>query len=300
MKKQDAAKYDFIPHFETKEVAGVEFGGFGLDRHMMASGGKIPLRGKTLPEAMILCADKEKGRHLLTAFQWAALAYKWKSAKTLDDLDCDLHAETWQWIMGLFMEPNGSVDVLGSLDVTYKGSPYGRGTINCAKGKPPTLQCDGKGKNWLKKWSAGAFDGMKLYIAEAGDNGGFIPIVGTSMNGLLLSAGGEIKNGTATFCIVRHIDTDVTRGIDSGSRITSLRYSDRDLKAFAIPATSNDHGTPDLGNDRFWFYKGISSRAAFRGGDFGNGADAGVFALALHYAPSHSTCYIGFRAAKAL
>lgn len=288
-----------VSSFSVDEVAGITFGGFGLDR-FMATEKKIPLWGWTLPEAMIMCADKGKGCHLLTAFEWAALAYKWKEAKTLDDLDIDLHAEIWQWIMGLFMEPDGTVDVLGSLDVTYQGSPYGRGTVIGSKGKTPTLRCDGEGENWLKKWPAGAFDGMKLYIAESDDDGGFFPIIETSENALLLPADAKIGDGTATFCIVRHVETDVTLGMDSGKRISSLRDADPDLKAFALPATSNQRATPSFGNDRFWFYKDSSLRAAIRGGYFSNEADAGVFALSLYNAPSDSSCYVGFRAAKAL
>ena len=288
-----------VPSFSVDEVAGITFGGFGLDR-FMATEKKIPLWGKTLPEAMIICADKGKGCHLLTAFEWAALAYKWKEAKTLDELDIDLHAETWQWIMGLFMEPNGTVDVLGSLDVTYQGSPYGRGTVIVSKGETPTLLCDGEGESWLKKWTVGAFDGMKLYIAESEDDGGFFPIIETAENALLLPAGANIENGTATFCIVRRVDTDITSGMSSGNRITSLWNSDPDLKAFAIPATLKSKGTPDLGNDRFWFYKGAGLRAALRGGDFDAGAAAGVFCLDLNDAPSDSSCVVGFRAGKAL
>lgn len=40
-------------------------------------------------------------------------------------------------------------------------------------------------------------------------------------------------------------------------------------------------------------------RAAIRGGNFNNGADAGVFALNLNNAPSNSNYNIGFRAGKA-
>lgn len=302
MKKQDDANFMIVPRFKTKEVVGIEFGGFGLDRFMAADDKKIPLRKKTLPEAMILCADKGKGRHLLTAFQWAALAYKWKNAKSQDDLDVDPHAETWQWVMGLFMEPDGSVDVLGSLDVTREGSPYGRGTIKNSGGKTPTLLCDGEGESWLKKWSPGAFDGMKLYVAENGGNGGFFPIVGTSENALLLPPKTKPKNEIATFCIVRNIGIDITAGMDSGNRITSLWDSHSDLKAFAIPETSsNERGTPDFGNDRFWFYKTATVRAAIRGAYFNNLSDpAGVFALSVDLTPGNARCDLGFRAGKAL
>ena len=40
-------------------------------------------------------------------------------------------------------------------------------------------------------------------------------------------------------------------------------------------------------------------RAAIRGGNFNNGADAGVFALNLNNAPSYAHSDLGFRACKA-
>ena len=43
----------------------------------------------------------------------------------------------------------------------------------------------------------------------------------------------------------------------------------------------------------------ISVRAAYRGGNFNNAADAGVFALNLNNAPSNANYNIGFRACKA-
>jgi|GEM_PF-5099538 len=285
-----------VPFFSSKEVSKVMFGGFDIDRFMLSGPDKLPIRNKTLPEAMIIAADKGKGYHLLTAFEWSSLAYLWKKAKSLDECAYDLHAETWQWVMGLFMESDGSVDVLGSLDVTYQGSPYGRGTIDNSD-IVPTLICDGKKENWLKKWSPGAFDGMKLYIAETEK---FFPIIKTSENSIALSSKTKVKKGSATFCIVRHVETDVTSGMNSGNRISSLRNSDPDLKAFAIPATSNILGTPDFGNDSFWFRKSAGMRAAIRGGSFSSAAYAGVFALYLCLAPSLSTCGVGFRAAKAL
>jgi hypothetical protein len=40
-------------------------------------------------------------------------------------------------------------------------------------------------------------------------------------------------------------------------------------------------------------------RAAYRGGNFNNAADAGVFALNLGSAPSDAGCDVGFRACNA-
>lgn len=249
---------------------------------------------------MILAADKGKGFHLTTSFEWASMAYLWQKAKTIEDCAIDLHEETWQWVMGLFMHQDGHVDVLANLDVTYAGSPYGRGTISKSGKKNPVLVCDGKGSNWLKKWEPGSFDGMSIYIAEANNGEGKLcQIIHTTENSISISDDIPAPS-TATFCILRHVAIDVTAGMSSGNRITSLRESDDDLKPFAIPGSSDNKGMAELGFDRFWFYKCNAVRAAVRGGNFVIAANAGVFVLYLGSAPSRADYYIGFRACKAL
>lgn len=250
---------------------------------------------------MILAADKGKGFHLTTSFEWASMAYLWQKAKTLEDCAIDLHEETWQWVMGLFMHQDGHVDVLANLDVTYGGSPYGRGTISKSGKKNPVLVCDGKGSNWLKKWDPGSFDGMSVYIAEADNGAGkFFQILNTTKNSIIISKDNIPINGTATFCILKHVATDVTAGMIPGNRITSLRESDDNLKPFAIPGSSDNKGNAELGFDRFWFYKCDPVRAAIWGGYFHGGAVAGVFSLSLVAAPSDADYLIGFRACKTL
>ena len=298
MKKESTTK---VPTFSMKEVSGVIFGGFAVANHLYSGPDKHLYRSKTLPKAMILAADKGKGFHLTTSFEWASLAYLWQKAKTLDDCIIDLHEETWQWVMGLFMCPDGHVDILANLDVTYSGSPYGRGTIINSGKANPTLVCDGEGSNWLKKWSPGSFDGMIIYIAEANNGEGeFFPISRNTKNSIILPKGTTLTNGTATFCILKHVTTNVTVGMNSGDRITSLRESDDDLKPFAIPGSLDNKGKAEFGFDKFWFFKSKDKRAAFRGGLFGDGAGAGVFCLNLISAPAISSYYIGFRACKAL
>ena len=81
----------------------------------------------------------------------------------------DLNGLVWEWCMGLFLEAiTGYVRILASTDVTYTGSPYGRGTISGSGTAAPTLTLDGAGINWKKEWSIDAFNSMEVYIAEAG------------------------------------------------------------------------------------------------------------------------------------
>jgi len=295
-KKSDGGEY--VPEFTMKGIPNVKFGGFGLSRFMCTDKQKIPYWGKTLPEAMILAADQGKGSHLITAYEWAALAYLWQKAKKVDDLHFDLHAETWQWVMGLFMSGDGHVDVLASLDVSYHGSPYGRGTIK-RNGKRRALVCNGAGSGWLKNWPPGKFSGMSVYIAEANNgDGGFYTLAGNKSNSLILDDA-NLESGKATFVVLKHIQTDVTQGLHSGEYVESLSRNN-DLAPFAIPNKTSSNPNANFGNGRLWFQKSSHARAAIRGGDFNNTTGAGVFYLALNGAPSASSSNVGFRAAKAL
>lgn len=298
----------------------------------------------------------------------------------------DLQGCVWQWVQGLFLENyTGYAWIPGSLDVTYTGSPYGRGTISGSGGASPTLTCDGDGANWKKAWTPDAFDDMLVYIAEAGGHitvlnetptaggasyvagdiltiaggggatcrvrtvnagtgavtavdllmggggyttgagkattggsgdgnctvnittvnaaqgGAFFPIADTTATTLVLGASAAPGNGTATFCIVKQIATDITSGMASANKILTLRNSDADLKGLALPATSDATGSAIYGKDGYWFNKaGGCTRGAYRGGSFDFGAYAGVFALHLNFAPSYSGYHIGFRACKSL
>ncbi len=367
-----------IPKFSSSaEVADVVFGGFAVDKYICSQPNSRPDQGSpdvahngapgavpgisrpgvpvwdyiNLPQAMIACCNKGKGWHLMSAFEWASLAFLAKKLGTQPHggnnntdppsdvtytteialLDEHMHVEngdyhrplpgtgpnTWshnhlasgvfdlqglvyQWNMGLFMQTDGHVDVLASLDTSYKKSPFGRGTISGSGGASPTLTLDGSGVNWLKAWTVDEFNDMQVYIAEAASGAGaFYTITDTTPTTLVLSNGDAPGDGTATFVIVKHIGTDITSGMTTGQKILTLRHSDADLKPFAIPATADATGAAAYGNDGYYFDK-AAVRAAFRGGYFLNGAYAGVFYLYLYNAPSHSSYSIGFRACKAL
>lgn len=374
------SEHVLIRPFTTPDVAGVTFGGFLADKFVASqpnataaegspdvahsgAAAAVPAISKpgvpvwdyiTYPRAMIACANRGKGWHLITAFEWASLAFLAKKFGTqphggnanvdppsdsvftteIAALDKHLHAENagyhralpgtgpntwahnhlasgvfdlqglvWQWVMGLFIGvagTDGHPEILGSLDVTYTGSPYGRGTISNSGGNPPVLTLDGTGVNWLKAWTVDAFNGMKVFIAEAaGGAGAFYAITDTTATTLLLTNGDAPGNGTATFVICKHVATDVGGGCTSAQNILTLRDADADLKGFAIPATTDSIGVAAYGNDGYWFDKN-ALRAAGRGGGFPHVAVAGVFSLNLLTAPSFSYSDIGFRAAKAL
>ena len=305
---------------------------------------------------MIAAANKGKGWHLTSAFEWASLAFLAKKLSSDDTqswpgggnanvdppadavtateialLDLHLHAEeasyhralpgtgpktwshnhaangvfdlnglVWEWIL-LMMNTSGHAYVPANINVTYQGSPYGRGTISGSGGATPTLTCDGSGVNWAKAWTADEFNSdCYCYIAEASSGtGAFYAVTDTTANTIILTNGDAPGNGTATFCIFKLIATDITGGCTSGQKIVTLRDADADLKYFAIPATTDGTGVNGYGNDAYYFDKS-AVRAAFRGGAFYDAAVAGVFALNLGHAPSNANSNFGFRAAKAL
>lgn len=96
--------FSFIPKFEFSRISGVEFGGFLVDKFINSQPGaytgngnpnyansplpadksKIPSVSSpgvpvwdnvSLPDAMIACANRGKGWHLMTPFEQASLAY---------------------------------------------------------------------------------------------------------------------------------------------------------------------------------------------------------------------------------
>lgn len=208
----------------------------------------------------------------------------------------DLQGLVYQWTM-MMMSTDGYPYVPANLDVTYTGSPYGRGTTSGSGGATPTLTCDGAGVNWLKAWTADEFNAdCWLYVAETG---AFYQVVDTTATTIILANGAAPGNITATFCVFKLVATDITSGMTTGNKILTLRDADASLKGFALPATSYGTGSAAYGNDAYYFDKS-TVRAALRGGGFYTAADAGVFYLSLGAAPSNSNYYVGFRACKAL
>ncbi len=144
----------------------------------------------------------------------------------------------------------------------------------------------------------GTGQSCQLYYAEYNTvAGGSFAITASTPTTLTLS--GSPTNGTCTFWIHRTIVRDITDGMTTGQRILTLRDSDNDLNAFALPATADGTGAAAYGNDTYYFDK-AAARAARRGGRFTGTAYAGVFYFDLNYAPSDANFGIGFRAAKAL
>jgi hypothetical protein len=72
------------------------------------------------------------------------------------------------------------------------------------------------------------------------------------------------------------------------------------LRRLALPAEVSSGGSSEYGKLHLYYWRSYGFRAARRGGNFGDGSGAGVFALSLYYLPSSAYYYDGFRAAMSI
>ena len=207
----------------------------------------------------------------------------------------DLNGNMWERVMGLHMQTadeaghEGHAMVLGNLNVSLTGSPYGVSTS--------------VGTNTLtdsrKAWTVDEFATMFLI-----DSAGTRFTISSNTATTITVASGNPSSGV--YEIVKDTGTDITSGMTSANKILTLRDSDANLKGFSIPATSDATGAAQYGTDGYWFNTADPGsapnnvRTAIRGGYWGAGVNAGVFALYLSSPPSYSSYYFGFRLGKAL
>jgi len=293
----------YIPRFTGVDtgLTGITFGGFLCDKYVnsqpsakneagsgwydiahSAVPGTVPGISKPgdpvwdyidFPKAMVACANKGKGWHLLTDFEWASLAFLAKKQGTIPhggnananppsdsvyttetaQLDKHLKAETasynrplpgtgpaaWadnhlasgvydlqglicQWVC-MMMDTNGYPQISANRDLSYEGSPFGRGTISGTN----TLTCDGAGVNWKKAWET-----YLKYDAEE---------LTFTVNHLLLG-----MTSGATAVITQVIDSGTT-GVLKIRRTSAAAFQDNEvIHAYAASATTkNVSGTAD-------------------------------------------------------
>jgi hypothetical protein len=99
------------------------------------------------------------------------------------------------------------------------------------------------------------------------------------------------KNGNKTW-----VNTGITAPAN-GYPVTFATASGAnfDLGLLMLPATSNATASNGTTGDYFWQ---SANCVAYHGGDWGYGADAGLFYLYVNYAASHSHTNVGGRLAK--
>jgi len=363
----------WIPEFTHDDVAGVTFGGFWAGKYICsqpnatyvndkpdvadsADPGAVPAisqygvagwRCVSYWSARKACANLGVGWHLLTAFEWASLAFysekhkcmptgnnantnppsdtTWPGQVAKLDLACnarnagwyanlvgtgpnawahnhqadgvmDLNGNMWEWCLGLHMRTAdegaaaGQPLVLASLNVGLTTSPYGSSTATGVNSLT-----DGN-----KAWTVNEFAGMIL-MDSAGTRH---DIASNTATVLTLTSG--LTPASGVYEILKAVAVDITAGMTTANKILTLRDADADLKAFAIPATSDGTGASKYGTDGYWFdttdpgSAPNAIRSARRGGAWDAGTSAGVFALHLNNVPSFAGVTISFRCGKSI
>lgn len=212
----------------------------------------------------------------------------------------DLNGNMWEWNDGLLLMPAtqndsnavqigtgstaGHVLILGTLQITQARAPYGKSTATGVNSLT-----DGN-----KAWTVNEFAGMYAY-----DIAGTLHLIASNTGTVLTLTAGGATPAAGAYSILKYVATNISTGMSSNRKILTLHNTDANLKPFAIPATSDGTGATKYGADGYWFDTS-SLRAAFRGGTWDNGANSGVFALALDVAPSLSDVSFGLRVAKSL
>lgn len=209
----------------------------------------------------------------------------------------DLFGIVYQLTMGLMKCPEGYPLLPANDDLTYYGSPFGRGTLTGSGTATPTLTCDGLGENWMKKWTEDSFNGLTVFIAE---NNSFYNISDTNQQNIILTSGSSPGNKVVTFCIFKSVSIDITAGKTSGHKIVIIN-NDESLKRYALPGTTNPTGSVEYGNDRFYFTKTGPHKVMLRGGPWNlTDPGGGLFLLNTNVAVTAATNSVGFRACKSL
>jgi len=136
----------------------------------------------------------------------------------------DLQGLVWQWVC-MLMTTDGYPCVSANLDLSYNGSPFGRGLVSGGN----TLTCDGSGATWKKSWET-----YLQYDAQAAN---------FTAGHLLLG----LTSG-ATAIIVQDIDRGTT-GILRIRRTSSAAFSDDEvIHAYSSSATTKSvSGAADNG-----------------------------------------------------
>ena len=300
---------------EKSEIYIGQYQAIVADGRAVSMPGKDPANSLNFDQALGYCSAKGPGWHLMTNAEWAAIAL-------------------WCWKNGF--QPRGNNDYGRSIGATYEtGKRQDGGTPGNTSGAARILTGSGpaswrhdntfagiadlNGNVW--EWVGGMrINGGEIQILQnnnAADNtksqaAGSAEWKAILQDGSLVAPGtastlkydGSAANGTGT----TNVDTALDYQSD-GNGYTAAKFQDSTYNDTRITVTPGlallkslglfPVGASGLGDD-YLYANNNGERLPFRGGYWGDGLYAGVFALNLSYLRSNVNSNIGFRVACVL
>ena len=275
--------------------------------------GEDPTANITFDTADRYCKNKGDGHHIMTAAGWAFLALLAKKMGTMpkgnNNYGKDISESMYQAIPSMALDSNGRIQrtATGTGPLTWSDTGAIDGIFDLC------------GNVW--EWLAGlrlVFGELQVIpynnaadptidLSATSTAWRAIRAAATSYNDLFIQ-----PNGTGTTSGSVKLDrvsghwqwqaAAITDQDDSGRSAAFASTTCSGLSAFCklylqAMALLPEDGDTGYGEDMFYANNAAEERLPFRGGAFGNGVGAGVFALNLGPPRSYSTGALGFRAA---